>query len=392
MTAIRVAVNLLWCDPGRVGGSEQYLTRQMLGLAEVDPDSERVAAEVFASRRYLQAHPEIAARFATGAPRIAMAQRPVRIAAEHHWLPARTGLADLVHHGGGTMPMAGRAGRSRAPSVLTVHDLQYLTYPEYFSSTRLRYLRSVMPRSIRRATVVTTPSQYVKSCVVEAFGIDPARIVVVPHGLVDNQPRPRSDPTSGPSPHVPTVLDRYGLGAHRFIIYPAITHPHKNHEVIIRALADPSVDPELRLVLIGGRGAAEERVARLISTAGLTDRVIRPGWVSDADRDALLAASAALVFPSRYEGFGAPVIEAMALGTPVIASRHPALVEVGADAVLYASPEDPGSWVESLAQLTTQSSRLIDAGRKRSAAFGAAASAEALIDAYHLAVRTRPER
>ena len=379
---ISVAVNLLWCDPGRVGGSEQYLTRQLHGLAEVDPDAERVAATIMASRRYVEAHCDVAERFAMRSPRWSISGRAVRIAAEHLWLPAVRGPVDIVHHGGGTMP-AGVTTR-RPATVLTIHDLQYLSYPEYFSRTRLAYLRSVVPRSVARATVITTPSRYVADSVIDAFGVDAERVMVVPHGLAAGElavgePGDRDSVLSG-------VRRHHGIGSGPFVVYPAITHPHKNHAVLIEALADPSL-AGLRLVLIGGRGTAEDEIAALIRRHGLTDRVIRTGRVSDAERDALIGGAEALVFPSRYEGFGAPVIEAMAAGTAVIASDHPTLIEVGGTAVVSLSPDDPAAWADALSHLDDGRDERIRAGFEWARRFEARVSAEALIDAYGRAVQ-----
>ncbi len=111
---------------------------------------------------------------------------------------------------------------------------------------------------------------------------------------------------------VVAVRQRYGLGEGPYVVYPAITHPHKNHQLLIDVMARHWTDPALRLVLLGGAGAVDADVGRSIIDRGLGDRVVRPGRVPDADRDALIAGATALVFPSRYEGFGAPLIEAMA--------------------------------------------------------------------------------
>ncbi|MCU0259990.1 MAG: glycosyltransferase family 4 protein [Ilumatobacteraceae bacterium] len=369
---LRVGVNLLWCDPGRVGGSEQYLVRQLDGLVAAVEAGE-IDLTMFAPRSFAAAHPELVVRRTTEVPRLAGHNRAARIAVEHTWLARRTGgrRFDVVHHGGGTAPAVG--GR---PVVLTIHDLQYRTHPEYLSRTKLAYLRAVVPRSVRRAAVVTTPSEYVRGTVLDAFDVDPDRVMVVPHGY---------DPPSTDVVDEAAVRARFGLGSGPVLVYPAITHPHKRHRLLLEALARHWTDPDLRLVLLGSAGAAEPDVQRAIAAWGLESRVVRPGWVTDTDRDALLSIADALVFPSGYEGFGAPVLEAMAIGTPVVCSDHPALREVVADAGLVLPP-DVDAWAEVPRTVHERRAELVAAGRRRAAELTELTSGAALLAAYRAAV------
>ncbi len=291
--------------------------------------------------------------------------------AENTWLARRSWSADLVHHGGGTVPTVGRG-----PIVLTIHDLQYLTYPEYLTPVKRRYLRTTIPRSIRRATVIATPTEYVKSVVVEHFGTDPSTIVVVPHGV---EPHLGRD-----APSDSDLRHRYGLGSGPVIVFPAITHPHKGHRFLLEVMARRWTDPDLRLVLLGGAGAAAAEVDRAIVEHGLEQRVIRPGRVPAADRDGLIALAEALVFPSEYEGFGAPVVEAMALGTPVVCSDQAALAEVVGDAGIVL-PRTVDAWADALDEVARQRPALVAAGRARAADFTSARSGAALADAYRAA-------
>jgi glycosyltransferase involved in cell wall biosynthesis len=169
-------------------------------------------------------------------------------------------------------------------------------------------------------------------------------------------------------------------------VYPAITHPHKNHRFLLELMAHHWTDPDLRLVLLGGRGAAEADVAADIVRLGLDSRVVRPGRVPDAHRDGLVAAADALVFPSEYEGFGAPAVEAMALGTPVICSDQPALAEVVGDAGL-ALPLAVEAWAGALDTVNARADAMRSAGRARARAFTTERSGAALAAAYDLAVR-----
>ena len=370
---IDVAVNLLWCVPGDVGGSEEYLVRQLLGLA-AQPVG--FLPTLYCLPSFVDAHPELVALYPVVAARITGTERPRRVLAENTWLARRSRQADIVHHGGGTVPTLGNRS-----IVLTIHDLQYLTYPEYLTPTKRRYLRAAIPRSIRRATVIATPTEYVKSVIVDHFGADPSTIVVVPHGVEPHLGR-----------DAPSEFDLrrdYGLGSGRVIVFPAITHPHKGHRFLLEVMGRCWTDPDLRLVLLGGPGAAAADVDRAIVEFGLERRVVRPGRVSSADRDGLIALAHALVFPSEYEGFGAPVVEAMALGTPVVCSDQAALVEVVGQAGIVL-PRTVDAWSDALERVTQDRDAMIAAGRTRAADFTAARSGAALAEAYRAAVeRTR---
>ena len=370
MSPIAVAVNLLWCVPGEVGGSEQYLVRQLLGLASQPTP---FVPTLHCLPSFVDAHPELASLFPMVSAPISGTSRHRRVLAEHTWLRRRTREADIVHHGGGTTPAVGRR-----PIVLTIHDLQYLTHPEYLTSTKRRYLERAIPRSVGRAAVVAVPTEYVRTTVIDAYDVDPDRVVVVPHGVESS--------LGADAPSAFDLRRDYGLGAGPMIVYPAITHPHKNHRFLLEVMARHWTDPDLRLVLLGGRGAAEGEVAADIARLGLDQRVVRPGRVPDAHRDGLVAAADALVFPSEYEGFGAPAVEAMALGTPVVCSDQPALAEVVGDAGLVL-PLEMEAWADALDVVAARSVAMRSAGRARAGSFTTERSGAALADAYDLAFR-----
>ena len=355
-----VAVNLLWCVPGDVGGSEEYLVRQLLGLAEAAP---QVRPTLYVVDGFVEAHPDLAALFPTVVASFDGASRARRILGEVTWFRRRSSHADLRHHGGGTAPLA-----AVGPYVLTIHDLQYRTYPEYFSRKKRTYLATVIARSVHRAAIVAVPSDYVRTSVIDAYDADPSKIMVVPHGF---EPALLTDVADAGA-----LRQRFSLGDGPVIVYPAVTNHHKNHRFLIDLLATRWRDPKLRLVLIGGSGTAEAEV----QSAG-DPRIRRLGRVAAADRNGLLKMAEAMVFPSQYEGFGAPLIEAMALGCPVVASNStciPAVVD-GAGLVL---PLVIDAWSDALERVGRERSVMVAAGRRRAATFTALASGTALAAAY----------
>jgi len=366
-----VAVNLLWCVPGKVGGSEEYVTRVLAPLATEAPDLDLT---LFALPGFAAAHPELADRYEVVVSPVDGERRSVRVAVERTWLAAqiRRRRPALLHHPGGTAA----PGSGSVPVVLSMHDIQYVAYPEYVGTVKLAWLRHELPSSLARARVITTPSEFVATSLVDAHDVDPARLAIVPHGL--------------PAGFATEPFDEGRLRARYripgpFLLYPAATYPHKNHLVLLDALTRLEDRPELRLVLTGAPASGEELLRDAIEHRGLHDRVVRTGRVSDADRDALLRSADALVFPSRYEGFGAPVIEAMAVGTPVLASRETALPEVVGGAGLLLDPDDATVWAGAIGRVLDDASLragLVEAGHERAGRFTAAHSAQALTRAY----------
>ena len=370
---LRVGVNLTWIAPGRVGGSEEYLSRQLLGL----PEAGGLDVSLFCTPTFSDAHPELTRRFRIVETPFDRDNRALRIALEHSWLPAQTRELDVVHHGGGTMPLIGKR-----PAVLTVHDLQYLEFPEYFSDSRRRYLDRMMTASVGRAAVIATPTEFVRQTVLDAFGPDPDCVVVVPHGVPTIE-RPVDEA-------IADIRSRYGVGDRDYVVYPAITHPHKGHRVLVDMI--PFLPDDLALVLVGGAGPAETALLGAIAELDVADRVVRTGRVPAADRDGLVAGATALVFPSQYEGFGAPLIEAMELGVPVVGSDTPAVREVVADAavIVDGGQSEPGAaWGAAVADARRRRDELVRLGRERRQSFTLDVSGRALAAAYEQAVDDR---
>jgi alpha-1,3-rhamnosyl/mannosyltransferase len=370
----RVGVNLLWLVPGVVGGSEEYTVRTLDGILDVAPDDIEVV--LFALRPFIEAHPELTERIETVTLSLTGRDKSVRVAAESSWLAfqcRRQGVA-MVHHAGGILP-AVRA----VPGLLTVHDVQPLLHPENFSPAKRAFSRAVLPRSAKSARLVVTPSEYSRQALLSVVDLPPEQVWIVPHGI--------PTPSIGPGREVDLAQVKDGFGVEPpFFLYPAITYPHKNHLTLVRAMAAVVREhPEASLVLTGGEGQMEGEIHETIADLGLRGRVHRLGRIPWWDLAAFLRQAHGLGFPSRFEGFGAPVIEAMARGCPVIAAETTALPEVVGDAGVLVDPDDVEAWSRELLRLLDDPEHhaaLVKAGHERAAQYSAVASAEALLRAY----------
>jgi alpha-1,3-rhamnosyl/mannosyltransferase len=250
--------------------------------------------------------------------------------------------------------------------------------PQNFSTAKRIYLRGMLGRSARAASVLCVPSEFTRSRVVELLRVDPSRIRVVPWS-----PRP--------APALPPHGESVPTGP--YLLYPAITYPHKNHLVLLdafRRMDGPAA--RARLVLTGGTASVEPELARRVEEWGLGDRVVRTGRVSQARLEALYAGAAAVVVPSRYEGFGLPALEAMVRGCPVVVARAGSSPEVARPEDLV-DPDDVTGWVSAMQAVLTLSAperaRRIEDGRRHAARFTPERTATGLIAAYRSA-RQRP--
>ena len=385
MTSTRVGANLMWLVPGVVGGSEEYSVRLLDAFARWTVDDAQpwsVELVLFVDPGIPAVYPDLVAAFPTVvAPKLASAKGS-RVLLESTWLArqARSEGLDLVHHLGGTMPAL-----RLTPGLVTIHDLQPFVHPQHFSRVKRGYLHAIVPPSVRQARLVVTLSNFTRLDVIERMGVDADRVVLVPPGL--DQPAP-VEPAA-----VERALHRHGLTGRPYFLYPAITYAHKNHKTLVRAFARvAATHPEPMLVLTGGVAEAEPDLVAEIERLDLGDRIVRTGRVPVGEFDALFASATALTFPSRYEGFGMPVLEAMSRGVAVIASSNTALPEVLGGSGLLLDPDDQDGWADAMTALLgdpIQRAGLVERGRRRAAEFDWSTSALALVSAYERAGRPR---
>ncbi len=262
-----------------------------------------------------------------------------------HW----TGPVDVVHATSFVAPP------SRAPVLLTVHDLTFVRFPQMCSGDTLTYPRLIRV-ALDRGAVVHTYSDCIAAEIVEHFGLPADRVVRVYPGLA---------PTAGGDP----ARGRELAGTDRYVLALGTIEPRKNLPMLVRAFDGVAAsDPAVRLVIGGPDGWGADAFAEACANAHHGDRVVRLGYVDAADRRDLLAGATVLAYPSIYEGFGHPPLEAMLAGVPVVASNAGALVEVLGDAALLPDPDDADAIADALTRALTDAelrAELVRRGHER---------------------------
>ncbi|MFN0071714.1 MAG: glycosyltransferase family 4 protein [Chloroflexota bacterium] len=268
---------------------------------------------------------------------------------------------DLTHALGYALPLTWTG-----PSVMTICDLSFIRYPQLFNRSNAIYLATIARISARRATHVATISESTRRDVVNLLGVDPARVTTTFCGVSSQfQPATPRD--------VEAFKQRVGLPP-QFLLYVGTIEPRKNVAGLVRAYAAyrKTSPAPLPLVLAGGRGWKDQEVFDLVASLDLRQHIRFPGYVPAIDLPLWYSAATAFVYPSYYEGFGLPVAEAMACGTPVITTRVSSLPEVVGDAGILVDPDDDTGLTAALARISSDSelrSTLSLAGQARVARF-----------------------
>jgi glycosyltransferase involved in cell wall biosynthesis len=251
----------------------------------------------------------------------------------------------------------------RGPAVVTVHDLSFESEPGLMGPRDRFMFRTFVPRSVRRADRVLVVSERTKRDLVERYGVSEQKIVVTPNG-VDPIFRP-----NGSTPDVPP-----------YALFVGGIQPRKDPLTAIEALA--LVDGDLRLVIVGDEKRGGDEVRSAVRRLGLESRVELIGYVEHESLASLYRGAACLVFPSRYEGFGLPVLEAMASGTPVVATTAGAVPEVAGDAAILVAPGDPAALADGVREALVKREQLVAAGLERARQFTWAETAGRTLAVY----------
>jgi glycosyltransferase involved in cell wall biosynthesis len=356
--------------PADRGGVGRYVDGLLAALGSAGADLAIVCQRADAER-YAAMAPD-----ATVVPGpAAIAHRPARLAWEQTGLPlvAQQLAAQVVHSPHYTMPL-----RVGLPVVVTIHDATFFTSPEAVSPVKGTFFRSATRTALRRATRVIVPSKATRDELIRVLDADPTMLDVAYHGV---------DPALF---HMPTDADKARVAARlglrgAYVAFLGVLEPRKNVPALIRGWVEAVSwrDDPPALVLAGGTGWDDD-VDAAIAEVPSHLRVVRPGYLRFADLPGFLGGATVVAFPSHGEGFGLPVLEAMACGTPVLTTQRLSLPEVGGDAVAYTEPDfaSIGAALSSLLDDAARRQTLSNAALARSREFTWAASAEAHLASY----------
>ena len=367
---MRLSFVLEQCLAPVPGGTGRYSRELARALVATAPAGSAVTGWTAWHRRTRDARVPGAA----GPRRLPLGRRPLVLAWEHGappWLPG-----DVVH---APTPLAPPRRRGQLLAV-TVHDTVPWTHPETLTPRGVAWHRAAVGRALRGADLLVVPTSAVADDLVHVDPSCAARVLVVGEGVSDDLAVPAD---------AAARARRLGLPADGYLLSLATLEPRKGLDVALRALASPAA-PGLPLLVAGQPGWGGVDLPAAAAAAGLPPERLRLlGRVDDADLAVLLDRATALVAPSRAEGFGLPVLEAMALGTPVVSSDVPALVEVGGGATRTVPVGDPAALAEALAEVAGDSvaaralrQSMAAAGRDRAAAYSWRHAGAALWAAY----------
>jgi glycosyltransferase involved in cell wall biosynthesis len=285
-----------------------------------------------------------------------------------------TGPLDLFHAADFALPPTRRG----AKTIVTVHDLAFERHPDETMPGMLAHLRRVVPRSVQRADHIIAVSEATRRDVIELYAAPADKVTVIPHGVAS-----RFHPHSS-AQEIAATRAKFKLPDAPLILTVGTLQPRKNHLRLIQAFAQmPHTDATL--VIAGGPGWSYDAVTREVERLNLRDRVIFTGHLGDDDLIALYHASTIFAYPALYEGFGLPVLEAMACGVPVLAANTSSLPEVTASAALLVDPLDVDAIATALSQLLTDDAlraSLIEKGKARAHSFTWARAAQQTWDLY----------
>ncbi len=374
-TPLRIGVNALYLIPGGVGGTEIYLCRLLEALARID---DRNRYFVFTSREAGGAICPAAPNFEAVVSRMPARFRPGRLIWEQTGLPIQTikRRLDVLFSPGFTSPLVARGKR-----VTMIHDLQHKRQPENFGFLERAAWNCSVWQSVKSSDLLLTPSETSRNDVLAVYGVRDDKVRAVLHGVEPRFFHLGDNPAYGAA-----VLREAGVPECRYLLAVSTIHPHKNFTRLLEAYGRLGAEgwPQ-HLVIAGLPGKSSKAVRRLLKGKDWASRVHLLGWQRREVILSLFNNAQALVFPSTFEGFGMPVLEAMASGLPVVCSDIPVLREITGGAAQFFDPMSSSAIAEALCSAlrdTTYRAELIRRGRQRAAGLSWRRAAEQTLAAF----------
>ncbi len=371
---MHIGLNLLYLVPGEVGGSEIYARElvRALGIAAPQHQFTVYCAREATSSLKSEKWPD---NVTIHEVPLDARDKPRRVTFELFRLPriAKRDRLDLLHSLGQTTPLWGCGTR-----VVTVLDLIFHHFPETFPGPARWGLELLVPLGAKRADRVTTISQATKDDLVKTWKIDAAKVDPVLLG---------SGFTATSSPLDRDELDRrFGLSGKQFALCVASGHAHKNIERLLEAFTRL---PHQNLVLVGHAGRDQDKLIARAAELRIKERITFTGWIEPEELDGLYAAATLFVYPTLYEGFGLPVLEAMMRGVPVACSNTSSLPEVAGGAAMMFDPENVDAMADAIDRLSTDAelrSQLVGLGHEQAKSFTWQRTAAGTLDVYERAI------
>ena len=366
-----IGLNALFFEPSRSGGPETYLRGLVPALAQEFPTTRFTLVTTKSGAQQLkdEGWTEFCSLLSLGGDD---GQRLRRLVAEQVNFPrlASSRRLDLIHSLASMAPVF-----SATPSVITLHDVTFFKIRTFSLSTTIA-MRTIVAKAARRAAGLITATKASRDEICTTLGLSSERFSIVPHGF--GRPPVAGNQSSGQG------RARYELGDEaRVVLCVAAIRPHKNQMLLLHAL--PELPNDVVLVLAGHPEPYEKELRQVAGELGVADRVRFTGYVSDGDLEALWELSSCAVFPTRGEGFGLPVVEAMSRGVPVACSDIDVLREVGGDVPYYFSPDDASGAARAIEAALLQDAD-DDAGKLRAAGFSWNEAAHGTFAAYERAL------
>lgn len=344
---MKIGVNALFLIPGEVGGTETYLRKILSKLPQLAPEHEFVVFANEENRNMLARDLSEYSNVSIIDTRIKATSRLRRVLHEQFVLPkvVASQNLDVLWNPGNVCPLY----KYVCPYVTTIHDMQYVTHPEDFTKAGLFFMKHFTPKAISKSDAIITISEFSRQEIVKHSKVKVDRVHVVLSAVAKNFSN---------SMDLDFIKERKLALLHStdpYLLVVANSYPHKSIETAIEAFGKLNAAGTMNLVILGRPRLGEPAVQAAIDALPDPSRVIRLHYVVESDLRALYQGAAVFVFPSKYEGFGLPVLEGMQAGVPVVAAKIASVPEVGGDVIEYFKPGDSDDLVVAINKVFNKS-------------------------------------